>query len=339
MKQSEYLSLCARSLSGELSSEEKRDLETWLSLDPENRKIMDQVSRAWIEAEPQPLPFQPDSESGWRILAQALDLESPVEKARESGDRRIFARLPFLRETRIRTVAVSFAAVALVVAAVWTWKSATLKQDMKTAVTANRERIEIVLSDGSRVRMNSGSSLRYPDRFSGSAREVELSGEAFFDIARDGKPFSVLTDNSKSTVLGTRFNVRARDGRTSLIVEKGRVRFESRRLDRGVILAAGQMCQVGQDDVTGELRTVNADRLLGWLKGRLVFDKMPVSEIIGELERTFGASIEVKGVDLARKTVTAEFDEPSFETVLSSLCLTLDAEYRLISGHYIIQGR
>jgi transmembrane sensor len=339
MKQSEYLSLCARSLSGELSDEEKQKLETWLALAPENRDLMDRVARTWLRTEPQPQPVEPDAESGWRVLEHSLGLAPVADKARKSASHGIFAWIPSLGNRKVRTTAVSFASIALVIAAAWVLKSRAPGPNIKTVVTAYRERVEVVLSDGSRVRLNSGSSLKYPDRFSGSARQVDLTGEAFFDVSHDGKPFIVMTGNAKTTVLGTRFNVWSRDDQTRLIVEHGRVRFESRRFDHAVILDRGQASRVVGEEVTSPAVSINVERLLGWLHGRLVFDKTPVPEIVRELERTFGASIELKGTELLRKTVTAEFDKPSLETVLSSLCLTLNAEYQSISGHYVIRGR
>jgi transmembrane sensor len=339
MKQSDYLSLCARSLSGELSEEEKRKLETWLALAPENRDLMDRVARTWRRTEPQSPPLKPDAESGWRFLEHSLGLAPVADNARKSASHGIFTRIPALGNRKVRTAAVSFASIALVIAAAWVLKSWAPGPNMKTVVTANRERIEVVLSDGSRVRLNSGSSLKYPDRFSGSARQVDLTGEAFFDISHDVKPFIVMTGNARTTVLGTRFNVWSRDDQTRLVVEQGRVRFESRRFDHAVILDRGQASRVVGEAPASPGVPVNTERLLGWLQGRLVFDKTPVPEIIRELERTFGASIEVQGSELARRTVTAEFDKPSLDTVLSSLCLTLNAQYRLISGQYVIQDR
>ncbi len=339
MKQHEYTSLCARALSGELSAEEKRRLEAWLALAPENRNMMDRIARTWKKTEPQLPPVVPDAESGWRVLEQSLGLATGTDRARKSESHGFFAWLSSPGNSRIRTAAVSFASIALVIVAAWIWKSHAVRYEFKIATTANCEKLEVVLSDGSRVRLNSGSSLKYPNRFSGNARQVDLTGEAFFDISHGDRPFIVMTDNAKTTVLGTRFNVWARDDQTRLIVDQGRVQFESRRFDHAVILDHGQTSRVVGEAPASAAVPVNAERLLGWLQGRLVFEKTPVPEIVGELERTFGASIEVKGADLARKTVTAEFDKPSLETVLSSLCLTLNAEYRLISGLYIIQGR
>jgi transmembrane sensor len=339
MKQHKYLSLCARSLSGDITPEEKHKLETWLALNPENRNLMDRIARVWSLTDPLQPPVKPDADNGWRLLEESLGIATGTGEDRRIRNPRIAAWLPSLANPRIRTATLSFASVALVLVAAWIWKSQSPGSVFKTAVTANREKIEIVLSDGSRVRMNSGSSLKYPDRFTGTERRVDLSGEAFFDVAHDGKPFVVMTDNAKTTVLGTCFNVWSRDNQTRIIVKQGRVQFESRRFDHAMILNRGQSSRAEGDMPTAAPVSVNTERLLGWLRGRLVFDKTPVPEIIGELERTFGASIELKGPDLARKTVTAEFDKPSFEAVLSSLCLTLNAEYRLISGHYVIQGR
>ena len=97
------------------------------------------------------------------------------------------------------------------------------------------DRIEVVLPGGSRVDLNAGSTLRWARGFSWlpgfdrSERVVRLDGEAFFDVARDGRPFRVETSDAQVAVLGTRFNVRSRPGEgTSVTVDEGSVEVRDR---------------------------------------------------------------------------------------------------------------
>jgi transmembrane sensor len=169
-------------------------------------------------------------------------------------------------------------------------------------------------------------------------RKVTVNGEAFFDVKHGDKPFVVSTGEARITDLGTRFDVWARDHRTRVVVEEGLVRLDRSGSEAGVILAKDQISSIADGRVPEAPSTVNAERMLGWLSGRLVFDRTPFSEIIGELERTFNVHVALADTGLARKTVTADFRNPSLETVLASLCMTMNAKYRVASGHYIISS-
>jgi transmembrane sensor len=336
MKHRDYFSLCAKRLSGEISTEEDTDLDKWLSRSPENRKRMEEMTAAWRMSEPGSLPVTPDAASGWRVLERSLGLDRP---APEPGRVKRFVgslREALLHGRGFRATAVSFASLLLIVSSLWLLGHRTSEPRLLTAATSNRQKIEVILPDGSRVRLNSGSAIQYPEKFSADARKIELSGEAFFDVAHDGRTFVVTTGNASATVLGTRFNLWAREGRTRLIVQDGKVALESGRTTGRAVLTRNQMCGVDRDGRLGGTEPADADRLLGWLKGRLVFDRTPVPEVLSEIGRTFDVIVDLDDAGLASRTVTADFEHPSLETVLSSLCLTLNAKVRRDSGKFVL---
>jgi transmembrane sensor len=335
---SKFLLLCAKSLSGELTSQEGVELERWLAQSPENRKAFDESAIVWQAAEPGPIPTMPDIQTEWRFLEKSLGIASEKSESRTETFFGVLKRALGFGTARGRAVAISLASLLVVIAATWIWNNYELKNSMAVVQTANSEQVRVVLPDGSSVRLNSGSNLQYPKRFSGDVRRVTLTGEAFFEVKHDGKTFEVVTDNAVTTVLGTRFDVRARDGQTRVIVEDGRVRFGRLGSEGGVVLTKGEMSSISPDAGPSAPSPVNTDRLLSWLSGRLVFEKTPLSEIIGELERKFGVSITVADGELGRKTVTAEYDNPSIETVLTSLCTALNVKCRVDTGKYVIQN-
>lgn len=337
MKNRDHFSLCAKRLSGEISAEENAALDEWLALSPDNRKRMEEMTAAWRVSEPGPLPVKPDAVSGWRVLEQSLGLASAPATVRSRTVRNRPAWLSFIQAPRARIAWACLGLSALALISFLTLQTRTFSDPIRILESPNRQRLEVVLSDGSRVRLNSGSRLSYPARFTGDERTVSLSGQAFFDVAHGSKPFVVVTADAKATVLGTRFDVRAREGATRLVVQQGRVAFSSKRPDGTVILTRNRMSRSCPDGGVSEPESVDADHLLGWLDGKLVFDRAPVPEVLAEIGRTFDVTVDLDDAALAKRTVTADFEHPSLETVLSSLCLSLDASFTRTAGRYVIR--
>ncbi len=197
-------------------------------------------------------------------------------------------------------------------------------------ITANGEKMSYTFYDGSSVRINSGSSVQFLSEFSDNLRQVHLKGEGFFRVAKENRPFVVITENARTIVLGTEFNVWSRHGETRVIVKSGNVLFASFENDEmSVKLAKIQMSCLDERAAPSAPQEVDADHLLGWLNGRLVFERTPMMEIIDELERTFSISVVTNNLDINDQTITANFETTSLETVCASLCLTLGIQYKI----------
>ena len=97
---------------------------------------------------------------------------------------------------------------------------------MREVIIKNKELKEITLSDGTKVKLDAGSSIKFPDKFEDDKREVFLNGEAYFKVTSDLQtPFIVHTNQAEITVLGTKFNVRAWDQthKVAVVVVDGKV--------------------------------------------------------------------------------------------------------------------
>jgi len=103
-----------------------------------------------------------------------------------------------------------------------------------------------------------------------------------------------------------------------------------------IILSEGQMSRITGNMQPSAPQTVDAEYLLGWLEGKLVFERTPLNEIVSELERYYDVSIELEVAGLAQNTITASFENSPLEPVLSSICLTLGARYKFEADTYII---
>jgi ferric-dicitrate binding protein FerR (iron transport regulator) len=203
--------------------------------------------------------------------------------------------------------------------------------------TAPGETRTVTLPDSSVVHLNVASVLTYSR---GNPRQTTLSGEAFFMVNRGDGSFLVTTGDAKVEVLGTEFNMRARDGSVSVVVSHGRVRFARPGDDSGVELEQGMRSVMSQTSGPSQPEPVDPDRYLAWRDGGLEFVRTPVAEVFDELALKYNERLNTEGVPVEGKTLTASFtSEQTVEDVLASICLTFGWESEKRGDEFIISGR
>ncbi len=165
-----------------------------------------------------------------------------------------------------------------------------------TYVTGVGEHKTIALEDGTRIELNAASRLTV--RFERNARHVQLGdAEAFFDVAKDPRrPFLIEAGDTQVRVVGTQFDVRRRDGRVAVTVQRGLVEVRPDlpsgatpfrlRPGQGLSHVEGQA-----DDV--RVAAVAVDEVMGWRQGRLIYRDRPLSEIVGDLNRLFPRPVKL----------------------------------------------
>lgn len=165
-----------------------------------------------------------------------------------------------------------------------------------TYVTGVGEHKTIALEDGTRVELNAASRLTV--RFERNARHVQMGdAEAFFDVAKDPRrPFLIEAGDTQVRVVGTAFDVRRRDGRVAVSVQRGlvEVRPDSPSGATPFRLHPGQGLshQEGQTD-DARVTAVAVDEVMGWRQGRLIYRDRPLSEIVGDLNRLFPRPVKL----------------------------------------------
>lgn len=202
-----------------------------------------------------------------------------------------------------------------------------------TITTPRGGQYQVVLPDGSRVWLNAASSLRYPASFAGmQERRVELTGEAYFEVAKDArKPFSVSSAQQTVKVLGTHFNVNAYTDepvvKTTLL--EGSVRVEPAGGAPGVTLSPGHQAIRAADGF--RVLKVDAPGAIGWKNGKFVFDGESLESILRRVSRWYDVEIEYK--DAQTKKILfggtmSRFDHIS--KVLSKLEITGDVQFEIV---------
>lgn len=330
--QEKYHNLCIKKMTSEISHAEKKELISWRQTNAANEQFYQEMAAMWQQAEPVELPEKPNKNAEWQSLANSLGLESqPSFWEKIAG---IFEPL-LMPKPRF-----AFALVLLIVSGIWLSHFFWWGQRYIVVLTKNNQHREVILSDGSHVQLNCGSRIACYRNFSDTLRQLTLSGEAFFDITPDkSRPFVIQTENARVRVLGTKFNVWAREKKTRVVVQKGTVALCASDQDSGkVILNKNQMSSIENSALPQKPISVKADSLIGWISGKLIFDRTPLSEIVRELERWYNVKIVLENTSLASETVTGTFQDVELEVILASICTTLDAQFKLENNQYILKG-
>jgi len=173
---------------------------------------------------------------------------------------------------------------------------------------------QVTLSDGTKVYLNAGSRLVYPEIFSGSTREVLLTGEAFFDVTPDNKkPFIVQTSHLKVKVLGTRFNLSAyaSDNYIEAVLAEGKIslaRNDAGFFDKPVELAPGQLASFSRATSEMLLRKVDVDNYTLWTEGVFKFESVHLSRILKRLERYYDIRFHFKDAFLGTVQISGKLE-------------------------------
>lgn len=174
-----------------------------------------------------------------------------------------------------------------------------------------RGEYHLVLADGTRVWLNAESELRYPDHFTGLQRQVELTGEAYFEVAKDSaRPFYVVTDEMKIKVTGTSFNVRTYPGESrQATLAEGRIAVEHQGVWRGI--HPGEQVVITSKGM--EINPVKVRNYTGWKEQRFVYSGKLLEEIFRDLERWYDVEIVTDEMEVGQIQLTA--DLPKYENM------------------------
>lgn len=180
---------------------------------------------------------------------------------------------------------------------------------------------EFELPDHSKVWLNSGSTIFFPEKFDGKKRIVYLTGEAYFDVTNDiSKQFIVNTQKANIIVYGTKFSVTAfpEISYTSAVLENGSVEMIAKDIsEQSVFLKPGQEVLLSHQTGSMEIRNVNATQRTNWINGDLDFYNDPLSIITKNLERKYGVKFFFLDNTSEKTPITGDFSNSVLEDILS----------------------
>lgn len=220
----------------------------------------------------------------------------------------------------------------------WFFKSGSDAPPMIVFETGIGEQKHIKLDDGTQVWLNAKSRLTYPKAFSEDKRRVTLSGEAFFDVAKNPfKPFVIKTDELLTTVLGTSFNVKSypEDETTAVGVVTGSVRVAAIKAQRAAVLKPEQMITL--DKSAGTFKRIAMDKgALSWRMGRLSFDDITIYELTKMLERHYDAVFEFHTETIKNRHISGQLKLDSLDMILKNLSFLTDLKFLRIEQKRIL---
>ena len=288
------------------------------------------------------------SERDRRRLAELLDgirvgpgVDAMADGMREAVWADVRSRI---RRRGIRMRIVRYAAAAAVMAGVvcGSWFMGGRRTESRLVAAAQPVSVstplgvksDVVLPDGSRVRLNGGTRIVYPALF-GDERRVEVDGEAYFEVEHDRRaPFVVSTNGLDIEVLGTRFNIRNDDNehRVTTVLLEGAVKaYASGREQASVRLHPAQ--QLVFDTRTHAMRLTDcpsAERSINWIDGRFCFEHDTFGEIVAELKRYYNVDIRFMDNRLRDMRFSGNFRvEDGIYHIMSVLQLTYKFNYRI----------
>jgi len=319
-------------LAGNASPSREEEVRRWRQASAENEAHYQATRRLWRATEPS-------------VLAEVREPVDPSLIVAASEERRLAGGAPVViplaavarpRGRLRRTAAWGLAAAAAVVALAFgisvrqpvpgAGPLATLTAGAQTART-------VVLEDGSFARLAPGAELQVWD--SPEERRVGLTGRAFFAVAHDETlPFVVEAADTRTTVLGTRFEVATAGATVRTIVVDGRVAVSNERGSVEVVGGSLARSEPGAPPTREVVADVYA--LLDWPEGVLLFQGTPLAQVADEVARRFDRTVEVRGEGLPELRISGSFEDESFEEVVLALCETSGARCSLTTSGAVI---
>lgn len=281
------------------------------------------------------IQFKPVASNRERVLERTLQ--------RIRMDQTLVPPLGVARGWKYLAVAASLA--LLVVSGLWlhqAWQPQTVAY-LEVQATAGAK-TRVILPDSSVVWLNSNATLRYPRQFVASLREVEVTGEALFDVKKQKKqPFVVHVGGMSIKVLGTRFNVldNAVEGYVETTLLRGAVAlYSSPRCDGEAVrvLQPDQQAIFHKASGQFDVNRVRAQGYAAWVDGKFHFEGNTVQEIMQTLERAFDVKIHIQNEALNENRLTAHFvNQETLDEILSILEISAHYTYTKKKGEIYIR--
>jgi transmembrane sensor len=341
--------LIAKKLAGEASSDELKELESVLRLDPDLHYSLEALQDMWKkqseeETAQSEMAFQRHMD---RMRTMGIDMgntrpEASLDEFPDSPNR-------FQKRKMIAILSAGFILLFLgyYFINVRNPSPAAIQKPVWEVITRNGSKSNILLPDGSSVWLNAGSRLTYDSLYGTNLREVTLSGEAYFDVAKNPKkPFIIHTGKINIRVLGTIFNVKSypedRTIETSLIKGSIEVSFPSQPTKK-IILKPNQKLIIdktesnanentnhGAPDLTPLISIQHLNRIgsdssiteTGWMENRLYFDDMSFHDLLENMERKYAVSFKMADAALDTIHFTGSFQNETISQALDALRLT-----------------
>ncbi|SMO43080.1 FecR family protein [Saccharicrinis carchari] len=301
--------LIIRYLTNNISTEERKTLDAWKAMHPENKMEFEQLEQAWIKSECLKTFKQIDSSKDWHCIRGKL---KPVNQKTQPVKRLSFTA------RKIAAITIPLIMMAALGFAYW-----NVPGFGRLSAHSTQNLIETLsLPDGSMVTLNRHSKIIYPSNIATAKnRRIALSGEAFFKVNHNNTPFVVNAGEALVQVMGTEFNVQQHMQDVSVSVISGKVKVSTNKVQ--VQLEKGERAQIKKGKMIQESAIAEND--IYWFSKTLIFNGATLSHICKQLQQNFPQikSVQFKAMDLNTKLSTT-FKNQSLEEILEELEIHFD---------------
>jgi len=322
-----------RYFSGDGTESDSIVIDNWRKESPDNEKIFKEMKYGWDA-----LPVLKEMEQFNSF--KALNKINPQLKSSNNTNWLIY----------LQRIAAVLIIPILAYAGYITINNQSLKQlaiekPIMQRVTSRQGMVsELTLADGTKVWLNSNSTLEFPVKFNSAKREVKLSGEAFFEVASDEeKPFVLNAKELNVEVLGTSFNVASYDNEpvSEVVLVTGKVKLFSQENNKQTqfgFINPGQKAVYTRKTHLLYSEEVNVDKYIAWRQGNLVFRDDSMGEVIKRLSRWFNVEISVNDPVINDYIYTASFSNENLKQVLFLLKISAPIDYKVIERKALGNG-
>jgi ferric-dicitrate binding protein FerR (iron transport regulator) len=266
------------------------------------------------------------------------DISTTLLEKIQSGQKKQISLAPWWR------MAAVFAVVAMASYFFWGIASRPIitKSQILHASTSGNEVRKVMLADGTIIWLKGNSSISYPNEFSGGERNVALTGEALFEVAKDAAhPFIISAGEYKTTVLGTSFNLRATPQNIEVLVLTGKVAItSSRRADR-IIVMPNQKAFLSSIDLQpekAEVKVAEQQQVIARTEYDMNFRDTRMDEVFQRIEKKFDVSTALQEGTLANCVITIDLTDQSLDRTLDMVSAILGFTYEINNKNISIRG-
>lgn len=365
MTQDRIWELLAKKLAGEASAHELEELEDKLRQSPDLHYPMQTISDLWFQNP----PVSEDAFTAYdKHLARMKERGILQDPASTDLPEDLFPP----RRKFPRNMVLGLLAFVLLGVGAYTWYPAAVEPThipdqasttLNEVSTLNGSQSKVMLPDGSQVWLNSGSKITYAKDFGAAIREVNLVGEAFFDVVKNpAKPFVIHARNVNIRVVGTAFNVKSYPGdkttETSLIRGIIEVNITNRPAEK-IILKPNEKLVVAADEkplenaakpqmvslkktpqvVRDSISYLAVDSTVietSWMEHKLIFNDESFYDLARRMERWYGVTIRFSDNRLEKLRLTGNLEQETLQQALKALKITAPFNYKIEKGEVII---
>ena len=313
-----------------LTKAERLRLQEWINEDPENARLFKNFVGHWKLSD-----FDVD------LLKHKVWQKMPHQNGDSSSERAIFS-WTWLKVAAVLVAVLGISFYLLKDQITLDNQVAIVEKPTMIEKVAERgQKLTVKLPDGSMVKLNSDSRISYLSNFGDQSRDIQLTGEAFFEVERDEtRPFKIFSGNLEVEVLGTSFNVNAYPDQqaASVAVRTGKVSVSNSAKTLGTVLIKQEKLIFSNANGSFSKQAISDAQLAyGWIDNYLSFNDLNLEEAMALISKWFDKEYVIMNKRNTNKQITAKFNNPSLKNVMENLAYSYEFKYEINENGIVIK--